>query len=226
MSTKPVPCAAGTGTPQVSPPGAIGGAVASAARRAAKLTRSRLARSLRIEPATLRSWENGTMPLFSVPYVQLRDLARAVSPADDGAATVLGELLIAAQCDLLVTEMLAGSADYAELPPIDEGTPRGLLARDLLTWAFQGTAPGRYRHLTPPGCLYARADRLRLAELADDLRLDGRVPELAGYAAELATLLGPCASEARITLRLPVLPGKATRRAARPARWWFRRAAR
>ena len=66
----------------VSPPGVIGGAVIKAARRSAGLSRRRLARMLTISPGTVRGWENGTYPLFSVSYDQLRHLASALDEAD------------------------------------------------------------------------------------------------------------------------------------------------
>ena len=64
----------------VSPPGVIGAAVVQAARRSAHLTRRRLARQLNVRVATVRSWENGTIPLFSVPYGQLQQLVRDIEP--------------------------------------------------------------------------------------------------------------------------------------------------
>jgi transcriptional regulator with XRE-family HTH domain len=108
----------------VSPPGVIGGAVINAALRSANLTRRQLARMLAVTPATVRGWENGTIPLFAVSYTQIRQLADALGQSGTRAIPLLTELIIASQCDLLITRMLDGTEDYAEPPPIDEDTPR------------------------------------------------------------------------------------------------------
>src|ERR1022692_848652 len=63
--------------PQASAPGVIGGAIIKAARRSARLSRRRLAGLLTISPATIRLWENGSCPLFTVTYGQLCQLASA-----------------------------------------------------------------------------------------------------------------------------------------------------
>ena len=51
----------------------------------------------------------------------------------------LGELLLASRCDLLLTGMLHGFEDYAEVPPIDEDGTEAETARELLRWALAGT---------------------------------------------------------------------------------------
>jgi DNA-binding XRE family transcriptional regulator len=62
----------------VSAPGVIGGAVIRTARRSADLSRRDLARMLAVSPLTVRIWENGTRPLFSVRYGQLCQIADAL----------------------------------------------------------------------------------------------------------------------------------------------------
>jgi len=47
----------------------------------------------------------------------------------------------AADCDLLVTAMLCEFEDYAEVPPIDEDTPDGAAARELLRWGARWSRP-------------------------------------------------------------------------------------
>jgi len=186
-----------------------------------------------VDCPTVRGWENGAAPLFIVPHVQLYDLAHAVSSSEVQATALLKELVLAGQCDLLVADMLDGSADYAELPPIGEDNPSGQIARDLLSWAFRGTVPSRYRQVSRPGCLYACPDRYRMAEIVDDLRLSERGSDLAGYAGALSVLLGtagqsPAGRSGPVRFRLPrpALSRTALRRAGRLARWWFRRVAR
>jgi hypothetical protein len=135
---------------QASASGGVGSAVLTAARRASGLTSADVARSLAIDGAIVRDWGSGKIPLYSVPYVQLYDVAEVIAWRD-GPAGLLQELLIAGQCDLLVREMIEGSADYAELPTIGEDTCNGSIARELLSWGFTGTPPDRYRHLSRRG---------------------------------------------------------------------------
>jgi hypothetical protein len=126
--------------------------------------------------------------LYTVPYVQLYEVAQMIA-SRGGSADVLQELLIAGQCDLLVREMVEDSADYAELPPIDEDNRHGRVARELLIWGFQGIPPHRYRHLSRPGRLYSRANRRRVADVVDELRLEDRCSELTKYARALSALV-------------------------------------
>ena len=119
----------------------IGAAVIQAARRSAHLTRPSLARLLNVSAATVRSWENGTIPLFSVPYGQLQQLADALKRAGAQVGHELGELLLASQCDLLLTGMLHGFEDYAEVPPIEEDSTEAEAARELLRWALGRDSP-------------------------------------------------------------------------------------
>jgi transcriptional regulator with XRE-family HTH domain len=153
-----------------SPPGVIGGAIIRAARRSAHLTLRRLARSLGVDPATVRDWQNGTSPLFCLPHGQLRQLATALRDADAQVGQDLGELLLASQCDLLITGMLRGFEDFAEVPPIDEDGPEADAARALLSWALTGTVPQPYRPYARTVPLMSRPDVERLAALARDLR--------------------------------------------------------
>ena len=134
--------------------GVIGGAVVYAARRTARLSRGSLGELLGTGAAEVRAREHGMVPLRGVPYGQLRQFATAVTVTGSGAAAVLDELLIAGQCDLLVREMLTGSADYAEVPTVGEDSRHGHVARELLAWAFQGTVPSRYRRVTRPGRIW------------------------------------------------------------------------
>jgi len=73
-----------------------------------------------------------------VPYTQIRQLADTLDQPSTRAGPLLTELLIASQRDLLITRMLDDTEDYAEPPPIDEDTPEGAIACDLLRWALHG----------------------------------------------------------------------------------------
>jgi transcriptional regulator with XRE-family HTH domain len=172
----------------VSPPGVIGGAVIKAARRSAGLSRRRLARMLTISPCAVRGWENGTDPLFSVSYDQLRILASALDEVDAKVGYEVGELVLASQCDLLMTGMLREFEDYAEVPPVDVDGAEGEAVRDLLRWALSGTVPERYRPWAPAGPLLARQDVIAFTALARDLNAGSHGDQLASYGAALTVL--------------------------------------
>jgi DNA-binding XRE family transcriptional regulator len=169
---------------QQSRPGVIGSAVITAARRSAGISRRQLARNMAVSQATARAWESGTLPLYCVSYHQLRELARQLAAAPAGPP--LRDLLAAAQCDLLITGMLRGSEDYAEVPPIDDPAA-GEPARGLLRWALTGDAPEPYRwHVRPRRLLSGRAAG-QLTAVARDLRA-GQHDGLASFGAALLAL--------------------------------------
>ena len=103
-----------------SAPGVIGGAVIKAARRSAGLSRRDLASSMAVVPAVVREWESGIRPLFCVSYHELCQLADALDRAGARLGHEVDELVLASQCDLLITGILRGFEDYAEVPPVDE----------------------------------------------------------------------------------------------------------
>jgi transcriptional regulator with XRE-family HTH domain len=173
-----------------SPPGAIGGALIKAKRRSAGLSRHQLAREMTVSPATVRSWENGTFPLFCMSYDQLRRLAAALDRGHAPASSDLDELLLASHCDLLVTGMIRGFEDYAEVPPIDEPTPEGEHTRDLLRWALTGIVPDEYRAHTAASPLLARQDVIALAAIARDLKSGSHGSQLNSYGAAFGSLMG------------------------------------
>ena len=173
-----------------SPPGAIGGALIKASRRSAGLSRRQLAREMTASQATVRSWENGTSPLFCMSYDQLRRLAAALDQGHGLAPSGLGELLLASQCDLLLTGMLRGFEDYAEVPPIDEPSEEGEHARDLLRWALTGIVPGKYRPRGAANPLLARQDFFALTAIARDLNSGSHGSQLSSYGVAFASLMG------------------------------------
>src|ERR1017187_4196757 len=76
----------------ISAPGVIGAAVIRAARRSADLSRRDLARMLAVSPLTIRTWEDGTRPLFGVRYDQLCQIAAALQKAGARVGQEVGEL--------------------------------------------------------------------------------------------------------------------------------------
>lgn len=174
----------------VPPHGVIGAAVVQAARRSAHLTRPRLARQLNVSVATVRSWENGTIPLFSVPYGQLQQLAQILDRAGAQVGTELGDLLLASRCDLLLTGMLNGFEDYAEVPPIDESGIEAESARSLLRWALAGQVPDRYRQYASPRRLLDKTHVDLFAAIARDLQAESHGADLVGFGGVLVALAG------------------------------------
>lgn len=188
-----LPGKAGTQTNQdflpVSSPGVIGGAVIRAARRSARISRRRLARILTTSPHTVRIWENGTCPLFLVTYDDLGRLAGAFDQAGAKVQCDLAELMLAARCDLLIVGMLRGFEDYAEVPPVDEDSPEGEAARDLLRWAIAGVSPERYRALAPIRPLLTAHDVSAFSALALRLSTGLHGDQLTRYGRALSAII-------------------------------------
>jgi DNA-binding transcriptional regulator YiaG len=172
----------------VSPPGAIGGTLIRAARRSAHLTQLRLARTLKVSTATVRAWENGTIPLFSIPYGQLQGLAAVLNQAGAHVGHELSELLLASQRDLLITSMLHGSENYAEVPPIEQHGSEAERARELIRWALTGVVLDRYRQHAPPSPLLDEADIRLFIAIASDLQAGSHGRDLITYGSVLIAL--------------------------------------
>src|SRR5579871_1006329 len=178
-------------------PGVIGAAVVQAARRSAHLTRQRLARQLNVSVTTVRSWESGTIPLFAVHYGQLKQLAQTLDRAGAQGGTELGDLLLASRCDLLLTGMLNGFEDYAEVPPIEENGAEAESARSLLRWALAGQVPDRYRQHAPPRRLLDKKHIDLIAAIAHDLQAESHGADLVDFGRVLVAVANHCASHSR-----------------------------
>jgi transcriptional regulator with XRE-family HTH domain len=178
---------AGELTLAASAPGVIGSAIIRAARRSADLSKQDLARMLTADPSTVRAWENGVLPLFSVSYHQLCQLADALHRAGARVGHDKDELLLASQCDLLITGILRGFEDYTEVPPIDEEAA-GEAARSLLRWALTGEVPDRYRPYVPAGRLLTGTDTSLFADIALELQAGSHGSRLTSYGTALVAL--------------------------------------
>ena len=185
----PVEVQAGESFLPVSAPGVIGGAIVQAARKSARISRQKLARMLAVSPGTVRGWEDGTCPLFCVPY---HDLCRLVAAFDQAGAKErcdVAELVLASQCDLLLAGMLQGFEDYAEVPPIDQDSAEGAAARDLLHWALAGVIPERYRLFATARPLLAAHDLIAITAVARGLSAGSHGGQLANYGRALRALM-------------------------------------
>ena len=179
---------AGELTLAASAPGVIGGAIIKAARRSADLSKQDLARMLTADPNAIRDCENGILPLFSVSYHPLCQLADALHQAGARVGHDKDELLLASQCDLLIAGILRGFEDYADVPPIEEEVA-GEAARSLLRWALTGQVPDRYRPYAPADRLLAETDASLLADAAQDLQAGSHGDDLASYGTALVALI-------------------------------------
>jgi hypothetical protein len=138
--------------------------------------------------ATVRGWQNGTSPLFCLPHGQLRQLAAALRDAGAQVGQDLGELLLALHCDLLITGMLRGFEDYAEVPPIDEEGPEADAAQALLSWALTSAVPERFRSYVRATHLMSRPDVGRFAALARGLKAGDSGLDLIPFGVALVAL--------------------------------------
>jgi transcriptional regulator with XRE-family HTH domain len=171
----------------IAPAGVIGGAVLTAVRRSAGISRRTLARNLGISLTTVEAWETGTLPLYRVSYYQLRHLAEVLRQAGAQLPPDPTDLVLASQCDLLVGGMLGGFEDYAEVPPIDHGSA-GHAARALLRWALTGDVPEQYRAHAQPRPLLASRDIAAFTAVARDVADGLAGPELTGYGTALLAM--------------------------------------
>jgi transcriptional regulator with XRE-family HTH domain len=172
----------------VSAHGVIGGAIVRVARKSARMSRRKLARMLTVSPDTVRSWEDGTCALFCVPYADLCRLAAALDQAGAKVRCDVADLALASQCDLLVTGILQGFEDCAEVPPVDENSTEGKAARNLLSWALAGVLPERYRPFAPAQPLLAAQDLTVFTAVARELSEGSHGEQLASYGHALAAL--------------------------------------
>jgi hypothetical protein len=134
------------------------------------------------------AWESGKIPLFSVPYDQLQRLAAALNNAGAQVGHELSELLLASQCDLLITGMLYGFEDYAEVPPIEACGVDAMRSRELLRWAIVGQVPDRYLQHASPHPLFDKEDVDVLIAIARDLQAGSHGQDLIGYGRVLIAL--------------------------------------
>ena len=180
-----------------TPPGPIGAAVIKAARRGVRLSQRGLAQRLAVPISTVGSWEDGSSPLYCTDFGRLRQLAAPLTPAGSDERQVLHTLLLASQCDLLLTGMLRGFEDYAEIPPIDEDTADGETTRGLLRWALTGVVPALYKKHAPASRLLAEEDVAKIRELALLSQAGTQGHDLKVFGSVLAMLTIPTAHRSK-----------------------------
>ena len=127
----------------------VAGTVLRAARLSAGLSQAALATAVQaalatavnVTPGIVRSWENGSHPLASVPMPDVAHLETAL--LTHGAdQQLVADLSAAAWCDLIILAV-ADNEDPTCLiaDPITSDFP----FRELLAWSLTGRIPARYR---------------------------------------------------------------------------------
>lgn len=139
---------------RVSPPGVVAGAVLRAARLSAGLSETLLAAAADVSEATIRSWEDGSQPMASVPAPQTERLEAALM-AGGADPRLVTDLDAAAWCDLVILA-IAGSEDAGCL--LADPLAREDAFCELLAWAITGRPPARHRPYAAPGPLLQAAD--------------------------------------------------------------------
>jgi hypothetical protein len=129
-----------------------------------------------------------------VPYGQLQQLAHVLSRAGAEVGKEVSELLLASRCDLLLTAMLNGFEDYAEVPPLDEDGAEAECARSLLQWALTGQVPDRYRRYATPRRLLDEKYVDLFVAVAQELKAGSHGADLGSFGGVRVTLAAPIAA--------------------------------
>ncbi len=161
-----------TGQPndRIAHAGVVAGAVLRGARMSAGVSEASLAAASGVGEDTVRSWEDGSSPLASLPLPHLEGLEAALR--DAGAdQRIIADLGAAAWCDLIILA-ISGHEDAACLTadPVTSEDAFG----ELLAWSLAGRVPVRYRPYAAPGPLFADSaliERVILALGATDAQL-------------------------------------------------------
>ena len=146
----------------MKPTGVVAGAVLRAARLSASLSEEQLVSGAGVSEATIRSWEDGSEALASVPVPQVDQLMAALRAADADPRLV-ADLDAAAWCDLIILA-LVDSEDASCL--LADPLAREEAFGELLAWAIAGNVPVRYRPYAVKGPLLLAADIAVIAGMA------------------------------------------------------------
>jgi len=130
-------------------PGPVAGAALHGARLSAGVSQAVLAAAAGVSEDTIRSWEDGTSPLASVPLPQVESLEAALG--DSGAdPRLIADLSAAAWCDLLIAAII-GNEDASCLLA-DQLTSSDEFG-EMLAWCLAGRVPFRHRAYAARGSL-------------------------------------------------------------------------
>jgi transcriptional regulator with XRE-family HTH domain len=120
--------------------GAVAGAVLRGARLSAGISEASLAAASGVAEDTVRSWEDGSSPLASLPLPRFESLEAALR--DTGAdQRIVADLAAAAWCDLIIVAITDHEdATCLTADPVTSEDAFG----ELLGWSLAGCVPARY----------------------------------------------------------------------------------
>ena len=122
------------------PPGVVAGAVLRAVRTSARITEACLAAAFGVSEEAIRTWEDGSDSLASLPVPRLERL-ESVLRAAGAEPRIVADLDAAVWCDLVFLN-IAGSDDCTCLLA-DPLTCEDAF-RELMAWSLTGRVPLRY----------------------------------------------------------------------------------
>jgi transcriptional regulator with XRE-family HTH domain len=131
--------------------GVVAGAVLRGARLSAGISEARLAAASGVTEDTVRSWEDGSSPLASLPLPRFEELEEVLMDAR-ADQRIVADLATAAWCDLVIVA-ITGHEDASCLTadPVTSEDAFG----ELLTWSLAGRVPARYVPYAAVGPLLA-----------------------------------------------------------------------
>jgi transcriptional regulator with XRE-family HTH domain len=149
-----VPDETGEARQPAFPPGIVAGTVLRSARLSAGLGQAHLAAAIGADEATVRSWEDGSLPLASAAAPHVERLEKALR--DAGAEPdLVADLAAGAWCDLVILA-IADSEDVSCLMA-DPLAAENAFA-ELLAWSIADQPPLRHRPFAPRGRLLPVTD--------------------------------------------------------------------
>jgi hypothetical protein len=136
--------AAGQASQRLARPGAIAGAALRGARLSAGISVAALAAPSGVTDDAIRSWEDGTSPLASVPVPQVARLEAALS-ASGADPQLIADLGAAAWCDLVILAITGDRYDEDAICLLADPVASSGAFGELLAWYLAGRVPARYR---------------------------------------------------------------------------------
>jgi transcriptional regulator with XRE-family HTH domain len=123
--------------------GAVAGTVLRGARLSAGISEAALAAASGDTEDAIRSWEDGTSPLASVPIPQVDRLAAALS-ASGADPQLIADLGAAAWCDLVILAITGNHYDEDAICLLADPLASSDAFSELLAWYLVGRVPARY----------------------------------------------------------------------------------
>jgi transcriptional regulator with XRE-family HTH domain len=136
--------ATGQASGHLARPGAVAGAVLRGARLSAGISEAALATASGVTEDAIRSWEDGTSPLASVPIPQVERLEAALS-ASGADLRLIADLGAAPWCDLVILAITGNRYDEDAICLLADPVASSDAFSELLAWCLAGRVPERHR---------------------------------------------------------------------------------